>query len=137
MIAVLGYEVRRSRVWEGNVERWLLKRQRANQQMRVLKRKFERVVVQSQKLSESTLEGKSVHLGGEWCARPVQYERGAGNKWPISMRQFLDGIPSTIPILFWNLKKMNQVVKLLFINNPVERFLIAIAQCCKREHFAG
>lgn len=64
MIAVLGYEVRRSRVWEGNVERWLLKRQRANQQMRVLKRKFERVVVQSQKLSESTLEGKSVHLGG-------------------------------------------------------------------------
>ena len=103
----------------------------------VFKEKFGRVVVQSQKLSESTLEGKSVHLGGEWCARPVQYERGAGNKWPISMRQFLDGIPSTIPILFWNLKKMNQVVKLLFINNPVERFLIAIAQCCKREHFAG
>ncbi len=103
----------------------------------VFKEKFGRVVVQSQKLSESTLEGKSVHLGGEWCARPVQYERGAGNKWPISMRQFLDGIPSTIPILFWNLKKMNQVVKLLFIHNPVKRFLIAIAQCCKREHFAG
>jgi len=38
--------------------------------MRVLKRKFERVVVQSQKLSESTLEGKSVHLGGGMVCSP-------------------------------------------------------------------
>ena len=36
----------------------------------VFKEKFERVVVQSQKLSGSTLERKSVHLGGGMVCSP-------------------------------------------------------------------